>query len=100
MKKPKKPVIGPVTKKAAMKSAPKVPMTPVGVAAKKKKMATTAAAIGAGVVAGVTKMAVDARINRGGLRIQDKNANIGGNAPQPTTKEKWRAGKNKKSTKK
>lgn len=100
MMKPKKPIIGPVTKKSAMKSAPKAPLTQAGTAEKKKKMANTAAAIGSSIVGTVGMIAADARLRRGGLRIQDKNKNYGGNAPEPTMKQKWNAGKNKKTTKK
>jgi hypothetical protein len=50
MKKPKKPIIGPATKKEAKKAAPKVPMTPAKTAEmKKQKRKDAMIQIGAGV---------------------------------------------------
>ena len=52
--KPKKPMMGPVTKKEAKKAAPKVPMTPARTAemkkAKRKETMTKAAGIGSAMI--------------------------------------------------
>jgi hypothetical protein len=104
---PKKPVvgIGPQTKRetkktarVAKKVAPKVPMTVAGTAAakaakKKERMKTIGAAVG---VAGATigTILADARLNRGADRVRG-NRNI-----KVSAGDAWRAGKDKKSTKK
>ena len=104
---PKKPVvgIGPQTKRetkktarVAKKVAPKVPMTVSGTASakaakKKERIKTIGAAVG---VAGATigTILADARLNRGADRVRG-NRNI-----KVSTGDAWRAGKNKKSTKK
>lgn len=58
--KPKKPVVGPATKKAASKAAPKVPMTPAGTAAvkkaKRKATMTKIAGMGAAAIGGIADM--------------------------------------------
>lgn len=58
--KPKKPVVGPVTKKVAKKAAPKVPMTSAGTAvakkAKQKSTMTKVAGMGAAAVGGIADM--------------------------------------------
>ncbi len=53
MMKPKKPTIGPVTKKVAKKAAPKVPMTASGteVAKKQKRKSTMGKVAGMGAAA-------------------------------------------------
>jgi hypothetical protein len=102
--------IGPQTKREARKSDRKskvvTPMaappikrtieTPESKAAKRKeRMKSAAAAIG---VAGATvgTILADARLSRGSQRVRaSRAANI-----KVTPKEAWRAGKNKKSTKK
>jgi len=100
--------IGPQTKRetkktarVAKRAAPKVPMTVSGTAAakaaKKKERVKTAATV-AGSAAGVlTKMAYDARISRGAIRLGTGNV-------YSTNKQRWNAGKgrdtDKKSTKK
>ena len=58
--KPKKPMMGPVTKKEAKKSAPKVPMTPARTAevkkAKRKETMTKIAGMGAAVLGAAADM--------------------------------------------
>lgn len=58
--KPKKPTMGPVTKKEAKKASPKVPMTPARTAevkkAKRKETMTKAAGIGATVLGAAADM--------------------------------------------
>lgn len=58
--KPKKPMIGPATKKEAKKSAPKVPMTPARTAevkkAKRKETMTKVAGMGAAVLGAAADM--------------------------------------------
>ena len=104
--------IGPQTKRetkktarVAKKVAPKVPMTVAGTAAakaaKKKKRIENIAVIGSTIAGTIGMIAADARLRRGGLRIQDRDKNLGGyNKLEPTRREKWDMGKNKKSTKK
>jgi hypothetical protein len=102
------PLVGPQTKretKKASKAAPKVPMTVSGTAAakaaKKKKRIENIAVIGSTIAGTIGMIAADARLRRGGLRIQDRDKNLGGyNKLEPTRREKWDMGKNKKSTKK
>jgi hypothetical protein len=102
------PLIGPQTKretKKASKVAPKVPMTVSGTAeakaAKKKKKIENIAVIGSTIAGTIGMIAADARLRRGGLRIQDRDKNLGGyNKVEPTRREKWDMGRNKKSTKK
>jgi hypothetical protein len=100
--------IGPQTKREARKSDRQGKITPplsaTGSAemksAKKKRVMNTAATV-AGTVGGfITKMAVDNRLNRGALRIESGQIDDGGSSKNITRKEAWRAGKNKKSTKK
>ena len=104
---PKKPVvgIGPQTKRetkktarVAKKVAPKVPMTVAGTAAakaakKKERIKTIGAAVG---VAGATigTILADARFTRGAERVRG-NRNM-----KVSAGDAWRAGKDKKSTKK
>jgi hypothetical protein len=93
--------IGPETKREAKKSDRKGKITPplsaTGSAemkaAKKKRVMNTAATVAGSVAGFLTKFAVDNRLNRGAMRIQ----NEGGPS---TTKDRWREGRNKKSTKK
>ena len=110
----KKPIvgIGPQTKRETKKTARVAkradrkiitPLSPAGTAAakaaKKKRVMNTAATV-AGTVGGfITKMAVDNRLNRGALRIESGQIDDGGSSKNITRKEAWRAGKNKKSTK-
>jgi len=102
------PLVGPQTKretKKASKAAPKVPMTASGTAtakaAKKKKRIENIAVIVSTIAGTIGMIAADARLRRGGLRIQDRDKNLGGyNKLEPTRREKWDMGKNKKSTKK
>lgn len=58
--KPKKPMMGPVTKKEAKKSAPKVPMTPARTAevkkAKRKETMTKVAGMGSAVLGAAADM--------------------------------------------
>jgi hypothetical protein len=108
---PKKPVvgIGPQTKRetkktarVAKKVAPKVPMTVAGTAtakaAKKKDRIKSAAAIGSAIAGTIGMIAADARLARGKNRYYSENPQH--NTPNPTTKQKWDMGRNKKSTKK
>jgi hypothetical protein len=97
--------IGPQTKKEAKKeekSAPKVPMTVSGTAeakaAKKKERIGNIAAIGSAIVGTIGMIAADARLTRGKNRYYSENPQH--NTPNPTTRQKWDMGKNKKSTKK
>jgi hypothetical protein len=105
--------IGPQTKRETKKTARVVkradrkiitPLSPAGTAAakaaKKKRVMNTAATVAGSVAGFVTKMAVDARLNRGALRIESGQIDDGGSSKNITRKEAWRAGKNKKSTKK
>jgi hypothetical protein len=100
--------IGPETKRESKKSERKGKITPplsaTGSAemkaAKKKRVMNTAATVAGSVAGFVTKMAVDARLNRGALRIESGQIDDGGSSKNITRKEAWRAGKNKKSTKK
>jgi hypothetical protein len=95
------PLIGPQTKretKKASKVAPKVPMTVSGTAEakaakRKERMKTIGAAVG---VAGATigTILADARFTRGAERIRG-NRNM-----KVSAGDAWRAGRNKKSTKK
>ena len=58
--KPKKPMMGPVTKKEAKKSAPKVPMTPARTAevkkAKRKETMTKVAGMGSAMLGAAADM--------------------------------------------
>ena len=95
------PLIGPQTKretKKASKSAPKVPMTVSGTAAakaakKKERIKNIGAAIGVAATT-IGTMLADARFSRGAERVRG-NRNI-----KVSAGDAWRAGKNKKSTKK
>jgi hypothetical protein len=95
--KPKKPTIGAVTKKQVMKQTSKVkpPMTAAGVAAKKKSRLKTAGALAGVVGTAVGSVLADARFSRGADRVRGGNLNI-----KVSPKDAWKAGKNKKSTKK
>ena len=57
-----------------------------------------AASIGSAIVGTIGMIAADARLARGKNRYEDRNPSI--NSPNPTMKQKWNLGKNKKSTKK
>jgi hypothetical protein len=95
------PLVGPQTKretKKASKVAPKVPMTGSGTAEakaakRKERMKTIGAAVG---VAGATigTILADARFTRGAERVRG-NRNM-----KVSAGDAWRAGKDKKSTKK
>ena len=108
MKKKRDP-IGPQTKRESKKSdrkskvltpmaAPKINRsieTPESKAAKRKeRMKSAAAAIGV-VGATVGTILADARLNRGTNRVRNGRANV-----KVSAGDAWRAGKNKKSTKK
>lgn len=92
------------TKKTARKSKVVAPYTPAKSievrAAKKKETMKSAAAIGGSIVGTIGAIAADARLRRGSQRIYDRDMNVGGYKKEPTTREKWDAGRNKKSTKK
>jgi hypothetical protein len=97
--------IGPQTKKEAKKEEKtKVtpPLTASGSAdakaAKKKQRIENIAAIGSAIVGTIGMIAADARLARGKNRYEDRNPGI--NTPNPTMKQKWDMGRNKKSTKK
>jgi hypothetical protein len=99
------PLVGPQTKretKKVSKAAPKVPMTVSGTAtakaAKKKERIKNIASIGSAVVGTIGMIAADARLARGKNRYYSENPQH--NTPNPTTRQKWDMGKNKKSTKK
>ena len=95
--------IGPQTKRETKKVARKTklvtPYTPAKSievrAAKKKKVINTVAGIGGTIVGMVGKMASDARLSRGAIRLGVDNSSS-------TNKQRWSAGKgrDKKSTKK
>ena len=94
--------IGPQTKKEAKKEA-KAKITPplsaTGSAemksAKKKRVMNTVAGVGATIAGMVGKIASDARISRGAIRLGVDNSSS-------TNKQRWNAGKGRdnKSTKK
>lgn len=95
------PPVGPMTKREAkVKAIP--PYTQSKSAevksAKKKQMIKNAASIGSSIVGTIGMIAADARLARGKNRYEDRNPGI--NSPDPTMKQKWNLGKNKKSTKK
>ena len=97
--------IGPQTKKEAKKEAKaKVtpPLTASGSAdakaAKKKQRVENIAAIGSAIVGTIGMIAADARLARGKNRYYSENPQH--NTPNPTMKQKWDMGRNKKSTKK
>ena len=102
------PPIGPQTKRETKKTARKTkvvtPYTPAKSievrAAKKKATIKSVAAIGGSIIGTIGSIAADARLSRGSQRIYDRDQNDGGYKIQPTTREKWNAGRNKKSTKK
>ena len=95
--------IGPDTKREAKKSERKGKITPplsaTGSAemkaAKKKRVINTVAGVGATIAGMVGKMASDARISRGAIRLGVDNSSS-------TNKQRWNAGKGRdnKSTKK
>ena len=95
--------IGPQTKRETKKVARKTklvtPYTPAKSievrAAKKKKVINTVAGIGGTIAGMVGKMASDARLSRGAIRLGVDNSSS-------TNKQRWSAGKgrDKKSTKK
>lgn len=94
--------IGPDTKRGSKKSERKGKITPplsaTGSsemkAAKKKRVINTVAGIGATIAGMVGKMASDARISRGAIRLGVDNSSS-------TNKQRWNAGKGRdtKSTK-
>ena len=96
------PPIGPDTKREAKKSDRKGKITPplsaTGSAemkaAKKKRVINTVAGVGATIAGMVGKMASDARISRGAIRLGVDNSSS-------TNKQRWNAGKGRdnKSTK-
>ena len=95
--------IKPQTKREAKKSERKGKITPPlsasgsaeMKAAKKKRVMNTVAGVGATIAGMVGKMASDARISRGAIRLGVDNSSS-------TNKQRWNAGKgrDKKSTKK
>ena len=95
--------IKPQTKREAKKSERKGKITPPFSAsesaemkaAKKKRVMNTVAGIGGTIVGMVAKMASDARLSRGAIRLGEDNSSS-------TNKQRWSAGKgrDKKSTKK
>lgn len=108
----KKPIvgIGPQTKRETKKTVRVAkradrkiitPLSPAGTAAakaaKKKRVMNTGATVAASVAGVLTKMAYDARISRGAIRLGTGNSSS-------TNKQRWNAGKgrdtDKKSTKK
>lgn len=106
----KKPAvgIGPQTKRETKKTARVTkradrkiitPLTPAGSAAKRKDRRKGAAAIAGSMIGTIGMIAADARLTRGKNRYKNENeSNV--YAPNPTMKQKWNLGKNKKSTKK
>lgn len=94
--------IGPETKREAKKSERKGKITPplsaTGSAemkaAKKKRVMNTVAGVGATIAGMVGKIASDARISRGAIRLGVDNSSS-------TNKQRWNAGKGRdnKSTK-
>jgi len=97
--------IGPQTKKEAKKEEKaKVtpPLTASGSAeakaAKKKERLGNIAAIGSAIVGTIGMIAADARLARGKNRYYSENPQY--KSPDPTMRQKWDMGKNKKSTKK
>ena len=93
--KPKKPIIGAVTKKQVMKQTTKVkpPLSAAGTTAKKKSRLKTAGTLVGVFGTAVGSVLADARFNRGADRVRG-NRNI-----KVSPGDAWRAGKNKKSTK-
>lgn len=89
--KPKKPIIGPETKKQAIKAAPKVPMTPAKTAEmKKEKRKETMAKVGAaiGTAAGVVVSEVRARQKQRGMeKYMNSNDPRIGTGQGPSNKE-------------
>ena len=101
---PKKPVIGPATKKEAKKAAPKVPMTSAGTAAaKKQKRKATIAKVGgaiAGVGAGVVDYVRGLQESKGYSKWMDQTKGNPTNAPKPSNRELRQMGRGgKKKTK-
>lgn len=95
MKKPKKPTIGPATKKQAKKAAPKVPMTPARTAeVKKKKRKDTMIGIGAaiGTAAGAIASEIRSRRTTAGLN-KWRQENYSEQGPTPTNKELRKMGR-------
>lgn len=96
MKKPKKPTIGPATKKQAKKAAPKVPMTPAKTAEMKKaKRKDTMATIGAGVAAIGGSIISAVRTNRrekGAAKWREQNPTKG-DGSIPSNKELRKMGR-------
>ena len=103
MMKPKKPMMGPATKKEAKKAAPKVPMTPAKTAEMKKaKRKETIAKVGGaiGAATGVVISEVRARQKqRGSDRYMNSNDPRLGTGQGPTNKELRQMGRGKKKTK-
>lgn len=97
------PPIGPATKKESKaKTVPPFSASKSAEvkSARKKQVMKNAASIGSAIVGTIGTIAADARLGRGSQRIYDRDQNDGGYKVRPTTREKWNAGKNKKSTKK
>lgn len=95
------PPIGPVTKKESKaKTVPPFSASKSAEvkSARKKQIMKNAASIGSAIVGTIGMIAADARLARGKNRYEDRNPGI--NSPDPTMKQKWNLGKNKKSTKK
>jgi hypothetical protein len=104
MIKPKKPIIGPATKKETKKAAPKVPMTASKTAEMKKaKMKSTVGKIGAalGTAAGIVVSEVRARQKSRGLaKFNKSNDPRLGTGQTPSNKELRQMGRGgKKKTK-
>ena len=96
--------IGPMTKretKKAEKAKVSPPLTASASAeakaAKKKERIKNIAAIGSSIIGTIGMIAADARLARGKNRYYSENPQH--NTPDPTTKQKWSLGKDKKSTK-
>jgi hypothetical protein len=109
----KKPAvgIGPQTKRETKKTARVAkradrkiitPLTPTGTAAakaaKKKKRIENIAVIGSTIAGAIGMIAADARLARGKNRYYSENPQY--KSPNPTMRQKWDMGKDKKSTKK
>lgn len=104
MMKPKKPMMGPVTKKEAKKASPKAPMTPAKTAEMKKaKRKETMAKVGAaiGAATGVAISEVRARQKQRGMeKYMNSNDPRIGTGQGPSNKELRQMGRGgKKSTK-
>ena len=95
------PPIGPVTKKESKaKTVPPFSASKSAEvkSARKKQVMKNVASIGSAIVGTIGMIAADARLARGKNRYYSENPQH--NTPNPTTKQKWNLGKNKKTTKK